>query len=89
MAQRITDADRRDWTDIELSALAAFRRANGPRWKSKLLDLYQSGRDDDQPNGPTLRQIRNRQGPSRVHALPKATLDAAEQRPLPLTDKEA
>lgn len=80
MAQQIKDAERREWTDTELSALIDFRRRNGPRWKTKLLDLYLSGRDDDQPNGAALRQIRNRQGPSRVHALRKATLDEAESR---------
>lgn len=72
-----------DWTDDELLTLVEFRRRNGRRWKSKLLDLYLFGKDDSEPNGAGLRHIRNRQGPSRVHALNKATLDAAELRLAP------
>lgn len=69
-----------DWTDEELRTLVDFRRRNGRRWKSKLLDLYLFGKDDSEPNGASLRHIRNRQGPSRVDALSKATLDEAEKR---------
>lgn len=68
------------WTDEELRTLVDFRRRNGRRWKSKLLDLYLFGKDDREPNGASLRHIRNRQGPSRVDALSKATLDDAEKR---------
>lgn len=68
------------WTDTELRTLIRFRRRVGRRWKSKLLDLYLFGKDDDEPEGPELRHIRNRQGPSRVHALRSAVLDAAERR---------
>ena len=71
------------WTDEELRTLVEFRRRNGRRWKSKLLDLYLFGEDDREPNGAALRWIRNRQGPSRVHALPKAILDEAEARLAP------
>ena len=71
------------WTDEELFALVEFRRRNGHRWKSKLLDLYLFGKDDREPNGSALRWIRNRQGPSRVDALRKATLDEAEARLAP------
>ena len=53
---------------------------NRRRWKSKLLDLYLFGKDDIEPNGASLRHIRNRQGPSRVDALSKATLDEAEKQ---------
>lgn len=74
----------RPWTDEELRTLVEFRRRNGHRWKSKLLDLYLFGKDVSQPNGAALRHIRNRQGPSRVHALRKATLDAAEARLAPI-----
>lgn len=69
-----------EWTDDELGTLIRFRRRVGRRWKSKLLDLYLSGKDDDEPEGPALRRIRNRQGPSRVHALKASLLDAAEAR---------
>ncbi|WP_242098162.1 hypothetical protein [Sphingomonas sp. CROZ-RG-20F-R02-07] len=68
------------WTDEELRTLVDFRRRNGRCWKNKLLDLYLFGKDDSEPNGAALRWIRNRQGPSRVHALPKAMLDDAEAR---------
>jgi hypothetical protein len=72
------------WTDEELRTLLDFRRRNGRRWKSKLLDLYLFGKDDSEPNGAGLRHIRNRQGPSRVDALSKATLDDAEKRLAPI-----
>lgn len=75
------------WTDEELRTLVDFRRRSGRRWKSKLLDLYLFGKDDSEPNGAGLRQIRNRQGPSRVDALSKATLDDAEMRLGPLTSQ--
>jgi len=74
------------WTDEELRTLVDFRRRNGRRWKSKLLDLYLFGKDDSEPNGAGLRHIRNRQGPSRVDALSKATLDEAEERLAPSAD---
>jgi len=72
-----------EWTDEELRTLVDFRRRNGHRWKSKLLDLYLFGKDDSEPDGAKLRWIRNRQGPSRVDALRKADLDAAEARLCP------
>jgi hypothetical protein len=68
------------WTDDELRTLIRFRRRVGRRWKSKLLDLYMFGKDDDEPEGPGLRHIRNRQGPSRVYRLKTSALDAAEAR---------
>lgn len=71
------------WTDEELLTLVEFRRRTGHRWKSKLLGLYLFGRDDREPDGAALRWIRNRQGPSRVDALRKATLDEAEVRLAP------
>jgi hypothetical protein len=75
------------WTDEELRTLVEFRRRNGRRWKSKLLDLYLFGKDDSEPNGASLRHIRNRQGPSRVDALSKATLDEAEKRLAPIAER--
>lgn len=68
------------WTDDELRSLIGFRKRYGRCWKSKLLDLYLFGKDDSEPDGAGLRHIRNRQGPSRVHALKTSTLDAAEAR---------
>lgn len=72
--------DKPAWTDDELRTLIGFRRRCGRRWKSKLLDLYLFGKDDGEPDGPGLRHIRNRQGPSRVHALKTSALDVAEAR---------
>lgn len=72
--------DRPAWTDDELRTLIGFRKRYGRRWKSKLLDLYLFGKDDSEPDGARLRWIRNRQGPSRVHALKTSALDAAEVR---------
>lgn len=71
---------RPQWTDGELATLIRFRARVGRRWKSKLLDLYLSGRDDSEPEGPGLRHIRNRQGPSRIHALKATVLDEAAIR---------
>ncbi|WP_375428940.1 hypothetical protein [uncultured Sphingomonas sp.] len=68
------------WTDDELRTLVSFRKRHGRRWKSKLLDLYLFGKDDSEPDGAGLRRIRNRHGPSRVHALKTSALDAAEAR---------
>jgi len=74
------------WTDEELRTLIDFRRRNGRRWRSKLLDLYLFGKDDSEPNGASLRHIRNRQGPSRVATLSEATLDEAEKRMAMIVD---
>lgn len=76
-----------DWTDEELRTPVDFRRRNGRRWKSKLLDLYLFGKDDSEPNGASLRHIRNRQGPSRVDALSKATPDDVEKHLAPIADR--
>ncbi len=72
--------DKPAWTDDELRTLIRFRQRVGRRWKSKLLDLFLFGKDDYEPEGSGLRRIRNRQGPSRVHRLTSAALDAAETR---------
>lgn len=72
--------DKPAWTDEELRTLIRFRRRVGRRWKSKLLDLYLFGKDDDEPEGLGLRRIRNRQGPSRVYRLRSSALDAAAAR---------
>ncbi len=70
----------RAWTDEELGTLIRFRHRHGRSWKRKLLDLYMSGMDASEPEGSSLRRIRNQQGPSRVDALTKAELDAAAAR---------
>jgi hypothetical protein len=74
---------RPEWTDDELRTLIRFRRRVGRCWKNTLLDLYQFGRDDYEPEGSGLRRIRNRQGPSRVYALKTRTLNEAEARLAP------
>jgi hypothetical protein len=71
---------RPQWTDDELRTLIRFRARLGRRWKTKLLDLYLSGRDDSEPEGSGLRHIRNRHGPSRVRALKACVLDEATIR---------
>ena len=43
--------------------LAAFRRAQGRRWKAALNELWVSGRDVLRPDGAVLRGIRNTLGP--------------------------
>lgn len=75
--------DKPSWTDDELRTLIGFCKRYGRRWKSKLLDLFLFGRDDSEPDGAALRRIRNRQGPSRVHAIKTSALDAAETRLFP------
>jgi hypothetical protein len=70
----------RAWTDEELGTLIRFRRRHGRGWKAKLLNLYMSGMDASEPEGSSLRRIRNQQGPSRVDELTKAELDTAEAR---------
>jgi hypothetical protein len=45
----------------EMNALRAFKARHGRTWKAKLLDMWQSGRD---ANEPVLRVLRNRLGPS-------------------------
>lgn len=77
------DPMTRAWSDEELATLARFRRRIGRRWKSKLFDLYASGMDAAEPEGSSLRRIRNRQGPSRIDALKASTLDEAEARLIP------
>lgn len=50
----------------ECVALDRFAAENGHRWKSTLGTLWMTGRDAEQPNGATLRRIRNNYGPSRL-----------------------
>lgn len=45
-------------------ALLAFRNVHGRRWKAKLLMLWSTGRDVEQPDGAALRALRNQGGPA-------------------------
>lgn len=45
-------------------ALLAFRTVHGRRWKAKLLLLWSTGRDVEQPDGAVLRALRNQGGPA-------------------------
>lgn len=46
-------------TSEQLAALQKFAAANGRTWKSKLLDLWMSGKNE---NSGALRQVRNNLG---------------------------
>ncbi|BBA45322.1 MULTISPECIES: hypothetical protein [Burkholderia] len=47
----------------QANALLTFATRHGRYWKKKLIDLWHSGRDEREPEGPLLRQIRNNGGP--------------------------
>jgi hypothetical protein len=47
-----------------LAALQAFRARHGRTWKDKLMTMWLTGRDANEPQGHLLRQVRNRLGPS-------------------------
>ena len=47
-----------------VAALQRFAARNGRRWKSALLTLWETGRDDRESDGPLLRQMRTNFGPS-------------------------
>ncbi len=51
-------------TPEQANALLTFARRHGRYWKRKLAELWQSGRDSGEPEGPLLRQIRNGGGHS-------------------------
>jgi hypothetical protein len=51
-------------TAEQQSALVAFATRHGRNWKSALRRLWDTGRDDREPDGPLLRQVRNTLGPS-------------------------
>lgn len=51
-------------TPEQVNALLTFARRHGHYWKKKLAELWQSGRDSREPEGPLLRQIRNGGGHS-------------------------
>lgn len=58
-----------DLTPAEKAALKAFAERNGRRWKARLLDLWMSGQETNEPEGAALRRFRNRHGPSRLARL--------------------
>lgn len=51
-------------TPEQQSALSTFAERNGRYWKAALRRLWDTGRDEREPNGPLLRQVRNTLGPS-------------------------
>jgi len=58
------DPSKESLTPEQANALLTFARRHGRYWKRKLVDLWQSGRDRREPEGPLLRQIRNGGGHS-------------------------
>jgi hypothetical protein len=50
-------------TREQLQALEDYAARHGRQWKRQLLDDWLSGRDAREPQGPLLRQLRNRFGP--------------------------
>jgi hypothetical protein len=44
----------------------AFASENGPRWRSKLCDMWANGSDSDSPD---LRQARNLIGPTNLYKI--------------------
>lgn len=55
--------NRPEVTPEQLARLESFAREHGPRWRDVLRELWWTGRDDRQPDGHLLRQVRNRVGP--------------------------
>ncbi|MBB5546516.1 hypothetical protein A8H39_00175 [Paraburkholderia fungorum] len=51
-------------TPEQANALRTFARRHGRYWKKQLATLWTSGRDDREPEGPLLRQVRNNGGHS-------------------------
>lgn len=54
-------------TAADIQALKAFAARHGRYWKRTLSDMWMNGRDENEPNGAALRDIRNRLGPSWLH----------------------
>ena len=55
-------------TREQLQALEGYAARHGRQWKRQLLDDWLSGRDEREPQGPLLRQLRNRFGPRWLQA---------------------
>ena len=71
----MNEPDDRMWL-----ALVDFRARHGRRWKEALGIKWMNGEDELEPYSASLRSVRNHFGPSWLHNLRKATLDAAERR---------
>jgi len=63
------------------AALKAYAQRNGRFWKRNLLLAWSTGRDADEPDGPLLREIRNRYGPALLQGL--SLSDASPSRASP------
>lgn len=48
----------------QLAALASYARRHGRTWRASLRAAWESGRDEREPEGALLRQIRNQYGPA-------------------------
>lgn len=53
-----------DMTDGQVAALKAYAAKHGRFWKQKLLLAWQTGRDEHEPQGWALRELRNERGPA-------------------------
>jgi hypothetical protein len=51
-------------TTEQEAAVAAFAKAHGRTWKSKLNEAWCNGRDAREVDGQLLRQVRNNLGPT-------------------------
>lgn len=70
-------SDPNDLDDAMMSALLDWRQRNGRPWKERLSIAWMTGADERAPRGSSLRQIRNRLGPSWLVDLRPCDLDAA------------
>ena len=64
-----------DLTPEHRAALKAYALRNGRFSKRRLLVAWSTGRDADEPDGPLLREIRNRHGPSLLQGLSLSRID--------------
>ena len=51
-----------EFTSEQSAALSRFKAKQGRQWKSRLIALWVSGRDDRAEDGALLRQVRNSLG---------------------------
>lgn len=61
-------------------ALLDFRAHHGRNWKRALLLKWMNGNDEFEPLSASLRMLRNQFGPSWLHSLKPAIVDAASRR---------
>jgi len=57
------------------ATLKAYVLRNGRFWKRKLLVAWSTGRKAEKPEGPLLREVRNRHGPSLLQGLSLSHID--------------